>query len=1369
MATTAKASNSDRGSTGLNGMQINATSSPSQMASTSAVTLEQTPAHSIKEEDEDAKLFASLVNGIQSGVVTSSEVPDSASNSNQETSDATAAWANAISNLQNVTGGSLQSLDLMQPLSNGLTGLEDPSTFVQSSSIPNDAEVDMPPEPIAAYAKLEFPGFSYYIQTLDFTIGRRPAEFRSQTSLQQHITGSSKLLGDVDVDLGPLKSISRFHVRIFYQDQPAPPQWISGHDPNFSSNTADQNGSVRSQSSFDEDAMASFAPQGRFVLQVLGRNGCCVDDVYVGKGAIVPLGKRTKIQIAERVFYFVLPPSHSLLMSMDDDEEEEEDEDEEDESIGSSAEEESEEDEVPEESSSSGSLGSSSDEESESETLLSSSNKKKLPPKKNAKATPAGGGKAGKGKGMGDDIEDVMDQDSEKGTKQSNSNRKRKRGARSEEEEKVLKVGTPIGVEALTFNKKKKRNNDTAEIGVKPSVSPEEEVSLAPSLAGKGKGGGKSAIVSAAMARARADVEAIQAAAEAQAGTISQTPANIAGVAGDTSKLHPATPSSSSQQGPASTSATPASPVLDKNKKPLPPAGPGIKPDKSNMDLIREAMNGPLSLSRGGKMALQEIYEYLTTTYEWFRNNSRANGRDWHSAIRHAVGNARDMDRIQRKPHESGKGVFYAFSSSDAAKAARAEAEAAAAQSDTTNAATPTPPPNSLSTPSGRPPPTENKGNVSGASKPTKSDSSSSGAGAISQKSINDTKTVGNSTNASATSDAVTQSSSASPAPPSAIAPDGRVRIVVGKAPAEALAQMAGAPKPAITQSIENLFGGPPIVHHEGTLFLSPIVFGAMSTQEINDIGGKGAQQALATLQAQLVAHLQSKMAGGAASPPPPSSPSPNPRPPSASASPGPGQVRPPLGNRPPQQVNAAQTNNPRPALARPAGGLNGRPPIQSRPPITRPTGTAGSSAASTARPGTTQPSSASRPSGPLPVRPTGRPPLTNIARPTGAAATRPGRPPLQPRPAVQGPSASIARPPTNSTGGPGTTMGQSRPPQGAPVPGAPNARPSGPPTAKATNTTAARSALPRPGSSIVGSSVSSGSTVRPVASRPPLHNAQRPIGTAITASSTGQSASAPVRPSLARPVTGRPPLSARPRPALPGQQVGRPPITATAAATQAGSARPSIPTTAAIGNGKAATSTSIRPIENVSAAARPVSSSSSGVAMGGSTNANSSSVTSTTGAPSAGSSQSDMAALLALLTGGKLDSSKLTPAQHELLQRAGRLAAEQQKAQQQKVAAAVTAGDARSPSPVKQQQPSQSTTIKAGQAVGSSALPARPPIPQAAGSTTQGLPAKSPLASSKEGNVPSSEALAAKIPTSESGSTSAEDKSAPQTKEGKE
>ena len=72
-----------------------------------------------------------------------------------------------------------------------------------------------PEGPIHAYAKLEFPGFSYYIQTLEVTIGRRPAQPPGGEATAQ---GSSarRPHGEVDVDLGPLKSISRLHARIYY-------------------------------------------------------------------------------------------------------------------------------------------------------------------------------------------------------------------------------------------------------------------------------------------------------------------------------------------------------------------------------------------------------------------------------------------------------------------------------------------------------------------------------------------------------------------------------------------------------------------------------------------------------------------------------------------------------------------------------------------------------------------------------------------------------------------------------------------------------------------------------------------------------------------------------------------------------------------------------------------------------------------------------------------------------------------------------------------------------------------------------------------------------------------------------------------------
>ncbi|KAI0751477.1 hypothetical protein C8Q80DRAFT_1099127 [Daedaleopsis nitida] len=114
------------------------------------------------------------------------------------------------------------------------------------------------PEKISAYYSLVFPNFTYYLQSLAVTIGRRcvPAGTASTSDNPQ-----------VDVDLGPLKSVSRLHAKIEY----------------------------------DED-------EERFVLLVIGRNGAWVDGVWSGSGSKVPLGDRSQIQIASRTFHFILPP-----------------------------------------------------------------------------------------------------------------------------------------------------------------------------------------------------------------------------------------------------------------------------------------------------------------------------------------------------------------------------------------------------------------------------------------------------------------------------------------------------------------------------------------------------------------------------------------------------------------------------------------------------------------------------------------------------------------------------------------------------------------------------------------------------------------------------------------------------------------------------------------------------------------------------------------------------------------------------------------------------------------------------------------------------------------------------------------------------
>ena len=109
-------------------------------------------------------------------------------------------------------------------------------------------EQDTLPAKISAYYSLVFPNFTYYLQTLNVTIGRRciPAN-----------TASSSDNPQVDVDLGPLKSVSRLHAKIEYEEE-----------------------------------------EERFILIVIGRNGAWVDGVWSGSGSKVPLNDRCVCDIA---------------------------------------------------------------------------------------------------------------------------------------------------------------------------------------------------------------------------------------------------------------------------------------------------------------------------------------------------------------------------------------------------------------------------------------------------------------------------------------------------------------------------------------------------------------------------------------------------------------------------------------------------------------------------------------------------------------------------------------------------------------------------------------------------------------------------------------------------------------------------------------------------------------------------------------------------------------------------------------------------------------------------------------------------------------------------------------------------------------
>ncbi|KAK7470940.1 Pre-rRNA-processing protein fhl1 [Stygiomarasmius scandens] len=128
-------------------------------------------------------------------------------------------------------------------------------------------EVNVPANKISAYYSLVFPHFTFYIQTLSITIGRRCNPNPNPNPNATASSSSAPENPQVDVDLGALKSVSRLHAKIEY-------------DP-------------------EED---------RFFLVVIGRNGAWVDGVWSGSGTRTPLGERSQIQIASRTFHFVLPP-----------------------------------------------------------------------------------------------------------------------------------------------------------------------------------------------------------------------------------------------------------------------------------------------------------------------------------------------------------------------------------------------------------------------------------------------------------------------------------------------------------------------------------------------------------------------------------------------------------------------------------------------------------------------------------------------------------------------------------------------------------------------------------------------------------------------------------------------------------------------------------------------------------------------------------------------------------------------------------------------------------------------------------------------------------------------------------------------------
>ncbi|WFD41517.1 Pre-rRNA-processing protein fhl1 [Malassezia psittaci] len=624
--------------------------------------------------------------------------------------------------------------------------------------------------PICAYAKLEFPGFSYYVQTLEVTIGRRPGQLSNGTTgapfPMSHVSYNHR---DVDVDLGPLKSISRLHARIFYSAQPLHTRNPTSFSPMGSTSATSNHASGSGQSPYpgqDEQ------PEGRFFLEVLGRNGAFVDDVWVRTNGIAPLDRRTKIQIAERVFYFVLPPPiHFDEKESDLSDASAEAANTADEETGSSS---SELSDIDMEATPLAKTSPMND--AVSKYALKARSKVASPARKHPTKRPP--------------------QDSAQG--ESISKRRRPADAPSA----PLPVGTPIGIEALkpprgkTIAKDHGKGKEKAKGRANSKENDaEDSLSLVPSsdpLQVKGKNKAKGSTE-----------EPIEIFDEDPEEVSSQGAKAI----NNTSNVPPLNPSDSiSALIAAATNQSTNAAMLD--------ASEYEKPELSNLELISNALRSETATRNGGKLTLQEVYEWLQQTYPWFAKNGRKTGRDWQSSIRHTIGTSREFVKIPRRSDEHGKGIFYTLSTSEVAKA-HETSRSSLTQPSVSEKSTSTPS-SAFSQPT---PPL---------SQPPPSSQSSANAG--------DVKPSGNSQQSLP-----------------------RIPLVVGIPPgAKETAQPSRQKN--LPGSIESLLDTPPIAHHQGKLYLSPKVFGHLTSEQLRSIESLGAQQALQVLQTYLVSHLKERL-----------------------------------------------------------------------------------------------------------------------------------------------------------------------------------------------------------------------------------------------------------------------------------------------------------------------------------------------------------------------------------------------------------------------------------------------------------------------------------------------------------------------------
>ncbi|GAA5857985.1 hypothetical protein JCM1840_000994 [Sporobolomyces johnsonii] len=281
--------------------------------------------------------------------------------------------------------------------------------------------------------------------------------------------------------------------------------------------------------------------------------------------------------------------------------------------------------------------------------------------------------------------------------------------------------------------------------------------------------------------------------------------------------IAPAAPVPAAAPKPRASPYTPAAyPPGAKPPDAAPADNPMAKPPYTYASLIAQAVSG----AENKKLTLNGIYDWITARWPYFRDNQ--NG--WQNSIRHNLTPARGFLKVPRRSDEPGKGAFWTIDPAQLGNFDGYHFRKVVPAAPSTKGASVSPAPGAVGSPAG-----------------------SSAAGAR---------------------------PSPSPAPSGSTAPPASANATLAKPLPIVVAPIPDsyvrpAPPPDNGQPTDeltaSLLADPPIVLHEGKLILNPGIFSHLTEDQLKNLQGLPASNALQILQAYVVQHFKEKMRKAAA------------------------------------------------------------------------------------------------------------------------------------------------------------------------------------------------------------------------------------------------------------------------------------------------------------------------------------------------------------------------------------------------------------------------------------------------------------------------------------------------------------------------